>query len=167
MPTLMDYFGVPFDHEIHGESLKDVWKSNAEVNRDAVLYGWFGMPVNVTDGRYTYMRSAATEANSPLYMHYQIPTTYHYHNLPGPRMFADAQFGQFLPYTDMPVVRARATMPRSPIVENTQLFDIENDPGQLENLTGFMIEDQYRDLLTTTMMKIDAPPSQFERLGLK
>lgn len=166
MPTLMDYFNVEIAHAIHGETLKDVWENDAPVNREAAIYGWYGLPVNVTDGHFTYMRAAADESNAPLYMHYQIPTTYHYHNLPGPRMFADAEFGQFLPYTEMPVIRSRAEMPRSPNVAQSQLFNIDNDPGQTENLIGTDVEAKFEELLRATMERMDAPPSQLQRLGL-
>ena len=46
-------------------------------------------------------------------------------------MIADVELGQFLPYTEMPLVRAGTEMPRSPIVADSQLFDIRTDPGQI------------------------------------
>jgi arylsulfatase A-like enzyme len=168
MPTLLDYFGVPLEHKIHGESLRAVLEDDAPVQREAVLYGWFGMPVNVTDGKYTYMRASATEENTPLYMHCQIPTAYNFHEVPGWGMYREAEFGPFLPYTDMPVIRSRAKMRRTSIVKDTQLFDIESDPGQTINLAGAETDTEatYIDLLKRTMEKADAPISQFERLGL-
>lgn len=166
MPTLLDYFGAPCEHAIHGESLRGVLEQDAPVSREAALYGWFGMPVNVTDGLFTYMRAAARPENDPLYLHYQIPTTYSYHALPGAGMYRDAEFGAFLPYTNLPVVRARANMLRREIVAATQLFDLERDPGQERNLAGAGVEARYVELLRQTMAKMDAPPSQYERLGL-
>ena len=166
MPTLLDYFGVDCPQPIHGESLRGVFEKDAPVAREAVLYGWFGMPVNVTDGSYTYMRAAAQADNAPLFMHYQIPTSYHFHSLPGDRMFREAEFGSFLPYTDMPVVRARSGMRRTDIVKDSQLFHLGNDPRQTRNLVGKPAEARYVDLLRRTMEAADAPPSQFERLGL-
>lgn len=166
MPTLLDYFGIECPHAIHGESLRGVFENDAAVAREAVLYGWFGMPVNVTDGSYTYMRAAARADNAPLFMHYQVPTSYHFHSLPGAGMFRDAEFGNFLPYTDMPVVRARSGMRRTDIVADSQLFHLGNDPGQTRNLVGKPAEARYVELLRRTMERVDAPPSQFERLGL-
>ena len=57
-------------------------------------------------------------------------------------------------------------MRRTSIVRETQLFNIETDPGQMQNLAGEAIESKYEDLLRQTMVKMDAPPSQYERLGL-
>ncbi len=166
MPTLLDYFGIECPHAIHGESLRGVFERDAAVAREAVLYGWFGMPVNVTDGEHTYMRAAARAENAPLYMHYQVPTSYHFHSLPGAGMFRDAELGKFLPYTDMPVIRARSTMRRTDIVRASQLFDIRNDPEQAQNLLGSAAEARYVELLRRTMERADAPPSQYARLGL-
>ncbi len=166
MPTLLDYFGVDCPHAIHGESLRGAFERDAPMAREAALYGWFGMPVNVTDGGYTYMRAAAQPDNAPLYLHYQVPTSYHFHSLPGAGMFRDAELGNFLPYTDMPVIRARSRMRRTDIVRDSQLFNIGNDPGQTRNLVGTPVEARYAELLRHAMERSDAPPSQYERLGL-
>jgi arylsulfatase A-like enzyme len=166
MPTLLDFFKVNFSHPIHGESLKGVLEKNAPVRRQAAIYGWFGMTVNVTDGRYTYFRAAAREENDPLFAHYQIPTTYHYHDVL-PIFFQNLEVGQFLPWTDQPVFRCKVNyMTRWSAVKETQLFNIKDDPGQEKNLAGMEIENKYIELLKETMKKMDAPTSQFERLGL-
>lgn len=166
MPTLLEFFGVNFDHAIHGESLKDVLEQDAPVLREAALYGWYGMPVNVTDGSYTYMRAAASEENSPLYQHFLSPTSYDFHDVPGAYFFREPELGQFLPYTDLPVLRTKWKMRRTSIVKDTQLFNIEEDPGQRNNLAGSDIEAKYIELLRQTMQKMDAPSTQYQRLGL-
>jgi len=166
MPTLLEYFGVPSDHPIHGESLKDVLESDAPVKREGAIYGWFGMPVNVTDGKHTYFRAAARKDNTPLYVHFQVPTSYNHHDVADRLFYQDAEMGQFLPYTNLPVIRARWSMNRWSTVEETQLFNIETDYGQEHNLAGTDIEKTYIELLRETMKKMDSPPSQFERLGL-
>ena len=167
MPTMMDYFGVPFDHAVHGESLRAVWEDNAPVSRTTAIYGWFGQTVNITDGEYTYMRAAAAQDNQPLYQHIQVPTAYHFHNVPGPAIYRGAEFGKFLPWTDMPFSRTQVPMPRTEILKDTLLFNIVDDPGQTVNLAGTDIESKYEGLLVEAMRAIDSPDSQFERLGLE
>ncbi|MYE83988.1 MAG: hypothetical protein F4X36_19510 [Gammaproteobacteria bacterium] len=128
--------------------------------------GWGGSPFLFSSATNCRRRAAARADNAPLFMHYQVPTSYHFHSLPGAGMFRDAEFGSFLPYTDMPVVRTRSGMRRTDIVADSQLFHLGNDPGQTRNLVGKPAEARYVDLLRRSMERVDAPPSQFERLGL-
>lgn len=166
MPTLMDFYDVSFSHPIHGESLKNVLEEDAPVQRQGAIYGWYGMQVNVTDGKYTYFRAAARENNSPLFQHYQIPTSYNYHDVAGRLFYQEPEFGNFLPYTDLPVIRSRWNTKRWRTVGKNELYNIESDYGQEHNLTGRDIEKDYIELLRQTMAKMDSPPSQYERLGL-
>ena len=57
-------------------------------------------------------------------------------------------------------------MKRCHTVEKSQIYNIEADPGQENDLAGTEIEKEYIELLKETMKRYDAPPSQFERLGL-
>ncbi|MEE8398189.1 MAG: sulfatase-like hydrolase/transferase, partial [Desulfobacterales bacterium] len=166
MPTLLDYCNIPITHPIHGESLRGVLENDAPVKRQGAIYGWFGMPVNVTDGHYTYFRAAAREDNGPLFQHFQIPTSYSHHDVPRGQFFQETEIGQFLPYTDMPVFRSRWTSKRWNTVKDSLLFDIHSDPGQEHNLAGTEMEKTYIELLRETMAKMDAPSAQYERLGL-
>jgi arylsulfatase A-like enzyme len=166
MPTLLDYFDVTLDHAIHGESWMPILEDTAPAQRDAVLYGWFGQTVNVSDGRHTYFRAPEDEENQPLYRHFLTPGTFSHREVCDLAFYDEAELGHFLPYTDYPVIRARAHKRRSPDWQDTQLYDMEADPGQTQNLAGSEVEARYRTLLIETMRKMDAPPSQYERLGL-
>jgi arylsulfatase A-like enzyme len=167
MPTLLDHFGVPLEHPIHGESWLPALEQNAPLNRRAVLYGWFGQTINLTDGRHTYLRAPARPDNQPLYRYFLTPGNFSLRDV-CPRSFYDgAELGDFLPYTDYPVIRAPVKYPRSTEWAETLLFDIEADYGQTENLAGSEREALYRELLAETMVEMDAPAWQFERVGLR
>jgi hypothetical protein len=166
MPTILDRFGVGISHPIHGESLTEVLEHNAPVRRQAALYGWFGQTVNVTDGRYTYMRAPAGADNQPLYRHFLTPGSFSLRDVCPTSFYDQAELGHFFPYTDYPILRARVDRPRSPDWEETMLYDIASDYGQTRNLAGTAVEEQCEQILASTMRAMDAPPSQFERLGL-
>lgn len=166
-PTVMDYFGVTWDHEIHGESWRPMLEDNAPAKRRAALYGWFGQTVNVTDGRYTYFRVPATEANQPLYRHFLTPGHFSMRDVAPLSFYAEAELGHFLPYTEYPVIRARVDKGTSPDWSETMLFDIVKDYEQTQSLAGTPLEATYEALLVETMAEMDAPPSQYARLGLK
>jgi hypothetical protein len=46
------------------------------------------------------------------------------------------------------------------------LYDLENDPGENENLAGSAREKDAVDALRSALKSIEAPEEQFERLGL-
>jgi len=166
MPTLLDYFGAPFEHHIHGESWKGVLEDNAPEKRQAVLYGWYGQTINVTDGAYTYFRTPVHEDNHPLYRYFLTPGSFSFRDVCPKDFYNSAVFGEFLPYTDYPVIRAAVDRSRGKEWAETLLFDIKTDYAQTKNIAGTAAEGKIQDVLIETMKKMNAPGWQFERMGL-
>lgn len=176
MPTLMEWFGQGFDAPIHGRSWLDILHDDAPSKRQSALYGWFGQSVNVTDARCTYFRGAAGLDNQPLYRYFLMPTVQNAHSLPGPEFFREVEFGHFLPYSPLPVLRSRVdreSLRRHATdgaerdeYDQTMLFDLVDDPGQTRNIAGTPRESHYVDLLREAMREVGAPVEQFERLGI-
>ena len=166
MPTVLDYLNVPLQHAIHGKSWKEILEGNAPAKRRAALYGWFGQTVNVTDGRYTYLRAPVRADNQPLYRHFLTPGSFSMRDVCPRSFYEGAELGRFLPYTDYPVIRSRVQRGRRSDWAGTMLYDIESDYGQTFNLVGTEVEKRCEDLLTATMKEMDAPLSQLERMGL-
>ena len=73
-PTILDYFSIPIPPSVLGSPLSSrmFMRSNA-MCRQAALYGVFGGQINVTDGRYVYMRGPASKENAPLYEYTLMP----------------------------------------------------------------------------------------------
>mmetsp|Transcript_5870 Transcript_5870/g.6341 ORF Transcript_5870/g.6341 Transcript_5870/m.6341 type:complete len:110 (+) Transcript_5870:1-330(+) len=60
-PTVLDFFGVQLPKTAQGSSLEGrLANPGAPSVRPCVIYGMFGGHVNVTDGRYVYMRGPAS-----------------------------------------------------------------------------------------------------------
>ena len=57
MPTLLDFFGLDVPKTVRGESLLPLINGSQDKIRDWALFGMFGLTVNITDGRYTYLRA--------------------------------------------------------------------------------------------------------------
>ncbi|MDF1514151.1 MAG: sulfatase [Anaerolineae bacterium] len=167
MPTVCDYHQVPIAHEIHGKTWQQILEKNAPSQHEAVLYGWFGQTVNVTDGVHTYFRAPQAEDNTPLYRYFLTPGTFSMRDVCSLSFYEDAQLGDYLPYTEYPVIRSRARKRRSPDWVENMLYNLVLDHAQLKNLAGSALEQNYTALLIRTMHAMDAPPGQFERLGLQ
>ncbi|MBO2459941.1 sulfatase [Actinomadura violacea] len=163
-PTLLDFFGVDATPRMQGRSLAPA-VARDEPLREAGLFGSFGGHVNVTDGRYVYMRACASPANTPIYEHTLMPT--HMNARFGPAELADAELLGPLPFTQgAPVLRVPGSAWGSPYAFGTLLFDLETDPDQQTPIVDDEQELRMIGLLLDLMRATDAPASQYERLGL-
>lgn len=163
-PTLLGYFDIDQPESMQGSDLMDLTDSDAPV-RDVALYGMFGAHVNITDGRYVYMRGTVAE-NGPLNHYTLMPT--HMRSPFSPQELANMQWNEPLPFTKgCPVMRIPSASSRR--IENlfkTQLFDLTEDPGQTRPIRNEEVETRLAGKMVDAMKWNDAPEEQFERLGL-
>ncbi|UYN98578.1 MAG: sulfatase [Devosia sp.] len=163
-PTLLDFFGLEPTPDMGGRPLGDAVAEDRPV-REAGLFGIFGGHVSVTDGRYVYMRSSADPANRPLLEHTLMPT--HMRSRFAPEEFAAAEMMPGFSFTKgAPVMRMPGWTMRGPSEFGTLLYDLKTDPGQTQPLRDAALELVMAQKLVGLMRDNDAPPSQFERLGL-
>jgi len=163
-PTLLDVFGVEPTERMQGRSLLPVIR-DADPGHDAALFGSFGGHVNVTDGRYVYMRAASGPENAPLYEHTLMPT--HMNSRFTPDELRDAELVPPFDFTrDVPLLRVPGSAFGDPSSFGTALFDLTTDPGQEQPVLDDDVELRMVGLLLDLMRANDAPASQFERLGL-
>jgi arylsulfatase A-like enzyme len=175
--TIADIFGVEATHRTHGRSMVPLLSGEATSIRDWAIGGVFGNWVQVTDGRRKYARAPEAD-NFPLSMWSNRWTT-----MPVPSAFAD--FMTFpkpdsrawldtMPGTDIPVIR----QPFAPgdllpfwaggggHLGEHHLYDVSNDPSEVENRVGERDERDMVDLLRAALVDVEAPDDQLARLGL-
>ncbi len=71
-PTLLEAFSVEATADMRGCALRNTIRADTPV-RPAAIFGHHGGQVNISDGRYVYMRSSARGANTPLYNYTLMP----------------------------------------------------------------------------------------------
>nr|WP_277602165.1 sulfatase [Nocardioides sp. KC13] len=158
-PTLLEYFGVDLPADMQGIPL------GSDTTRHAGLFGAHGGHVNVTDGRYVYMRAPANPGNVPLYEHTLMPT--HMRGRFTPDELADLELAEPFTFTKgVRTVRVSGHTLLNPYPFGTLLFDLHTDPEQLNPIIDDQIELRMATHLVDLMRANDAPPSQYERLGL-
>jgi arylsulfatase A-like enzyme len=169
MPTFLDWFDAPTPPHVHGRSLRPVLESGDTVH-DSVIYGYFGMALNVTDGCHTYFRNPI-ERNATIHHHTTMPTTFHGF-LPRAQL-AQADCGRYLRHAyDIPVYRIPATgqVPlgntSDPYVPRHDLYNIRSDPGQAHPLQDPDLERHFCETLRAHLQRVDAPGEHVARLGL-
>jgi len=164
-PTLLEYFGVARPPDMQGVPLRETVATDRPL-REAGLFGMHGAHVNVTDGRYVYMR-APTAENQPLNEYTLMPT--HMRNMFKPEEFREAGMARPFSFTKgCPVMRIPCRHTWTKAHEfGTLLFDVASDPRQEQPLKDRGVEERMIAHLIREMKKNDAPAEQFARLGLK
>lgn len=170
MPTVLDYCGAPLPPHLHGTSLRPALEADNAVH-DALIYGYFGMAVNITDGRYTYFRNPV-QAETTVYAYTAMPTTFH--GFMSREDLAQAETGRFLGHTyNIPVLKVPQTG-RPPLgygnagayTPRHDLFDLQSDPAQDRPLQDAAQERRLCDLLRDHLARVHAPEEHLARLGL-
>ncbi len=163
-PTLLEYFGVDIPSDMQGAPLRDTVATDAPV-REAGLFGLHGAQVNVTDGRYVYMRAPANPDNAPLYEYTLMPT--HMRHTFAPEELQDICLAEPFRFTKgCRTMRVPARPWLNPHKYGNMLFDLESDPMQEHPISDPKIEQRMIDHMVRLMTENDAPKEQFERLGL-
>jgi arylsulfatase A-like enzyme len=164
--TLLDYFGQALPADMQGVALRETIADDRPV-REAALFGLHGGHVNVTDGRYVYMRGPSSPANQPLYEYTLMPT--HMRARFGVEELQAIELAGPFPFSKgcrTLKIPARDGSWRDVYQFGTLLFDLKSDPGQERPLDAPDVERHMVDLLVGLMRANDAPEGQFARLGL-
>lgn len=170
-PTLLDFFGLEPTPDMVGRSLKETVAEDTPV-RDTAIFGMFGSHVNITDGRYVYMRGTDRSEEHPL-NEYTLMPTHMRHTFPVDELRDRIELAEPFSFTKgcrtMKIVGA-TDLPGKEVVErdfSTRLYDLETDPKQENPITDPEVERRLTAALAEQMQKCDAPSEQFVRLGLQ
>ncbi|MBN2980969.1 sulfatase [Cohnella algarum] len=162
--TLLDFFGAKLPPDMQGKPLRRTIDTDEPV-REAALFGIHGGHVNVTDGRYVYMRAAASGKNEPLYDYTLMPT--HMRSRFHPAELTRLELAEPFSFTkNVKPLRIPAQTRGDLHAYGTLLFDVREDPRQLRPFRDPEIEARMIGLLLKLMRDNDAPVEQYERLGL-
>ena len=167
-PTMLDLFGMPPTKDMQGKSLLPVLHNDEQV-RQYALFGLHGGQVNITDGRYVYMRGY-NETNMPLFDYTLMPT--HMRS-----MFSIEELRTMEKHEGFPFTKGCPVMKITPLMNNNSdialkdrignlLFDIKEDPGQARPLDDPQIENILIGAMVKIMKETDAPSEQYVRLGI-
>jgi arylsulfatase A-like enzyme len=161
--TLLEYFGIDQPQDMQGAPLRETIAADKPV-REAGLYGLFGAHVNVTDGRYVYMRAPAGGKNEPLYEYTLMPA--HMRHSYAVDELQQIELAEPFSFTKGCRLMKIAARPWRVSEFDTMLFDLKTDPRQEHPIRDAAVEAKMTDYLVRLMKWNDAPAEQYERLGL-
>ncbi len=172
MPTILTHHacklpphqtGIPLQLAISGTS-----------NREYAIFGYFGMALNITDGRYVYMRNPVREDGGPLHAYTAMPVGGLNHWYPR-ELNAQMEMGRYFSHNyNLPLYKIPATgAAPSPLtgepsyVGQHLLYDITVDPRQEVELTDPVVEQELIVQIGKALQSYEAPGEQYVRLGLE
>ncbi len=165
-PTLLDFFNLPLTPDMLGRPLRDAVADDKPV-RDAAIFGQHGTQINVTDGRYVYLRSAADPGNQPLF-NYTLMPTHMRTAFPVKQLGANMELAAPMKFTKgcrtLKIPEINGWFKRG---WPTLLFDVQADPGQQHPIKDPALERLMIDHMIRLMRECDAPAEQFQRMGLE
>ncbi len=163
--TILDYFGLELPADMTGRPIRNGKRCE---ERTTAAFGLFGGQLNITDGRYVYMRAPRKSGSPDAYtmagLHfmrrriqegtspYRISVGREFSFSKGYPLFRIGNMGN-----DFQTVQRDF---------GDLLFDLSEDPGQNRPLDLPEIEEKMRQSLKDWMVKMDAPEELYEFYGL-
>ena len=162
-PTLLRFFGAEPTEDMLGRDLAPVIEKDESV-RDAAIFGYYGNRVNITDGRYVYLR-APVEGNTPCYQYTLVPATMR--GFKNQQTLAQAELAAPFSFTKgMRTLRMKGGGGVAAKDQGHLLFDLAADPAQQSTIQDEAVEERLCEQMAHLMAECDAPSEQFERMDL-
>lgn len=162
--TLLSFFGQAIPKDMMGKDLTPVITRDEKI-RDYALFGMFAGHVNITDGKYVYMRAPVSDQNGPCYEYTLMPTDMTQRKSAS-QLQAATLAAPFSFTKNMPVLKLPGGAYFSAHQFGNLLFDVESDPLQLTPLHDSKKEAELLEAMTAEMVAADAPEEQYVRLGI-
>lgn len=161
-PTLLDFFQCPIPKDMLGKPLKAAAEKDEAV-REYGIYGIHGGPINITDGRYVYMRAVRTDG-SEIDEYTLMPT--HMTMLFSVKEMQRAEFTEGFTFTKgCKVMRIPVAARGAAKITEDLLFDLEQDPKQVNPVHLPEVKERMELALANLLKENEAPAAIYERFG--
>lgn len=163
-PTILNFHGLEVPKDMQGYDLSKVIEKDEKV-RDTAIYGVFSGHVNITDGQYSYMRSAVKGRENEVYNYTLVPQ--HMTERFKVKELQDVELREPFTFTKgCSVLKIKAKENYKVSQFGNLLFDLKDDPAQLKPIRDAEAEKRLIAAMIAKMRENDAPEEQFYRLGL-
>lgn len=173
MPTFLEAFGCAPPPSVRGCSLLPNLGDPEAPTHEAVIFGYFGGAVNLSDGQHTYFRYPEDLQDQALFQYTLMPShmleSFGREELQGAELTSDLAYAEGYPVLRIPVIAQSAWyQSHGPaVIEDspTQAFDVVVDPYQRSPLRDPAVHNRLATLMQAEMQRNDAPPEAYARLG--
>ena len=166
-PTLLGLFGLQPAPDMLGHDLAAVVAGDHEV-RETAIFGYFDQHVNITDGRYVYLRiPSAGAAGAAAYTLMPTAMRGFKGNLEQAELAPPFPFSKRMPL--LKIDSGRRWQPAFPDAAHPHghlLFDVQADPRQARAVQDAAVEQRLCAAMARHFAACAAPPEQYARMGL-
>ena len=136
-----------------------------EANRTSAVFGVFGGMLNITDGRYVYMKAPVHSENQPLFNYTLIPN--HMNWRFKKEELSNIQITGEFAFTDgIQLMKLPAKVGLPECLQRDRLFDLVADPKQQAEIEDESVRQELEQQLKEHLTAWEAPGDQWERFGL-
>lgn len=164
-PTLLNYFNIKPTKDMLGGDIGEVISKN-KIIHESVLFGVFSGHVNITDGRYCYMRAAEEDRKECVYNYTLMPS-----HMTKPFSVDEIKKSEFVDGFSFTKGCKLLRIPSKDKYKvahfGTMLFDLEKDPLQHDLVKNSELEQILIGKLKNLMEANEAPEEQYFRLGIE
>ena len=165
--TGLDLNGLSPTPDMQGRPLRSVIDHD-EVIHDCILFGSHGNHINITDGKYLYMKAPLTRENSPYYEYTLMPA--HMRNLFTIKELKNMELAGPFSFTKglrvMKIKGGEGNQMPSPYRYGTKLYDLQADPTETVTISDLHAELLMIRKMQRLMHESDAPSEQYVRIGV-
>lgn len=174
MPTFLEAFDTPIPQSVRAKSILPLHSDSEKKHHEAVLFGYYGGSINLTDGKYTYFCYPPEMEGQELFQYTLMPSHlfgyFSLAELSGAKLVHDCAYSNGYPVLRVPVVPDSSWYKTHGLArmvnEPTLLFDVETDPHQQTPIHDQELHAHFRRMLVGTMRRHDAPAEAYRRLEL-
>lgn len=166
MPTILDSFEVDIPKHVTAHSLYPYFKGDSQETR-TVVFGTFGGPMGITDGKHAYYRYPSNTKKDNVY-EYTLSPQYMRRYFPMDVLKSMDVSREFTFSHGVKLPRYKVERSLKGFVDTEHaLYDVTNDPEQKTQITNQSLIDYFEKELSQHLEQLDAPDEAYERFELK
>lgn len=164
-PTLLNYFNVPTTNTMTGKDLAQTIADDTPV-RDAAIFGYHGCRVNITDGKYVYMRGNH-KADVEIFNYGTLLPALNQSQRQIELMTKKWDFAKDFPLFKIPMGKSKIDGETAFNAScGDLLYDVAADPNELTPIEDQAVTDRLCKQMKALLVEADAPTETYERLAL-
>lgn len=164
--TILEYFGLALPADMQGRPLRPVIERDEPI-RGYALFGYHESHINLTDGRWVYMKAPVSPRREDFVEYTLMPT--HMRSMFTPAELQKASLHPPFSFTKGCPVLEIPAQPGMTSAANfgTRLYDLKQNPGQQTPLEDWEQEARLAQAMYRLLQENDCPDAVYRRFGLE